>query len=186
MLSINKTHLYFLRHCITENNNLNIITGSLDIPICSNAHIDYTEIKSFDNLMIISSPLIRCRETVYLLKSNAKIKNSVVYCDKLVERSMGVFEGLDRKKAVYDYPCFFDENKFIYFLTPPRGESFYDISNRADIFINYLNKLLEKNDVLICSHNQIMKILYIKLKKIDLQKNWNKVNFINGKVYTIL
>jgi broad specificity phosphatase PhoE len=185
MMSINRTHLYFLRHCSTENNNRNIITGSLNISICSNASLDYTEIKSFDNLMIISSPLRRCRETVDLMKSNAKIKNQVIYCTKLVERSMGIFEGLNRKEVVYDYPCFFDENKFIYFLTPPRGESFYEISSRADIFVNCLIKLLKKNDVLICSHNQIMKILYFKLKKIDLQKNWNKINFLNGKVYTI-
>lgn len=182
----NNTHLYFLRHCSTENNNRNIITGSLDIPICSNAYVDYLEVKSFDNLIIASSPLVRCRETVDLLKNNAMIKNPTIYCEQLAERSMGIFEGLDRKKLPGDYPNFFDENKFIYFLTPPKGESFYEFSKRADVFINvYLNSLLKKNNVLICSHNQIMKILYIKINKIDLHQNWNKINFKNGKVYMI-
>lgn len=181
-----KNNLYFLRHCTTDSNNNDIISGTSDVHICRNSLLDFSEISSFVNLCIVSSPLLRCRETVKILFEYTKRDFPVFYSQYLIERSMGFFEGMKRKTASYTFSNYFKQEHFIYYLTPPEGESFTDLSKRVDLFINdFLMELLKEKDVLICSHNQVMKMIYIKLNNIEIEQNWNTIHFKNGKVYQI-
>lgn len=183
---MNSKHLYFLRHCCTDNNIKGLISGCLDVHIFADSLVDSTEINEIDNLIIVSSPLIRCKETVSLLQEKLQAEIPVIFDDNLKERSMGLLEGLQRDVAANKYPNLFKNDRFKYNLTPPQGETFDVFQSRANKFaLDFLPTLLEKNDVLICSHNQIMKLLYIKLKNLNVHELWNKTHFKNGKVYKI-
>lgn len=182
-----KNHLYFLRHCKTEYGNQNIITGQSNVDIlCSEKQIDLTQYCKSNNLIIFSSPLKRCRETIEIFKNTVKYDSKTVFCDELIERNMGVFEGVKRKEALKIYPDFFKDGKLIYEKTPPDGESLSHIFRRVDLFINdILYEEIYDHDVLICSHNHIMKMLYFKIIGIPMEENWYNTKFTEGTVYKL-
>ena len=186
MERIQKNHLYFLRHCTTENNEQGLISGRLDNHIKSMESVDYTELKYTDDMVILSSPSMRCRETANKLCSSLSVIVPIMYLDQLLERSMGSFEGKKRDEVAEEFPEYFINNKFIYYLTPPQGESYKEMCIRAEEFLDeILTKKIESNNVLICSHNQLLKILYFRLLDVSVEEYWYKYNFQNGKVYKI-
>ena len=99
--------------------------------------IDFTELNSINDMKIFSSSSIRCRETVYNLFTNLHVEIPTVYLDQLLERSMGRFEGKKRDELVTEFPEYFIEDKFIFYLTPPQGESYGEICKRADMFYKW-------------------------------------------------
>lgn len=186
MKKIQKNHLYFLRHCVTENNEQGFISGRLDNHIKSVGIVDYTELDYIGDMVILSSSSMRCKETVRKLCSDLKIVIPVMYLDQLLERSMGKFEGKRRDEVAEEFPEYFINKKFIYNLTPPQGESYRKICKRADEFWDrILIKEIEGKNVLICSHNQFLKILYFRILDVSIEENWYKFNFQNGRVYKI-
>ena len=186
MKKIQKNHLYFLRHCITESNEQGLISGRTDDHIKSMGIIDYIELDYVEDMIIFSSSSVRCKETINKLCSNLKKVIPIVYSDQLLERSMGKFEGRRREAVVKKFPEYFVNNKFIYSLTPPQGESYKEICKRADEFLSkILIKEIEDKNVLICSHNQFLKILYFRLLDAPIEENWYECSFQNGKVYKI-
>ena len=109
-----------------------------------------------------------------------------MYLDQLLERSMGKFEGKRRDEVAEEFPEYFINDKFIYNLTPPQGESYKEIFMRADAFVeNFILKEIESKNVLICSHNQFLKMIYFSLLDVPIGENWYEKNFQNGKVYRI-
>lgn len=180
-------NLYFLRHCRTENNIERVITGQMDIPILGNEEVEVNQYENQKSLLLLCSPLMRCKETANIFIQTTKIVPEIKFCDGLLERGMGDLEGLERRKAVSKYPDYFVNDKFIYSMTPPNGESYLHFSERADEFIN--NTLVESmkiGNVILCSHNQILKMIYFKIKGIPIEEFWYKTGFINGKIYKIL
>ncbi len=189
MIYKNENHVYFLRHCKTINNIQNIITGQMDIPILNNQKVEVSQIDFNENMQILCSPLVRCKETVAIF-----VKAKINYLDmqiqilnELSERNMGDLEGVSRDNALLKFPEYFCDGKFIFYLTPPNGESYKHICERAQ-FIS--DKILFQNiyigDVVICSHNHFLKILYCYLRKISIEENWHKLNFQNGKLCKVL
>ncbi len=182
-----KNHLYFLRHGKTIYNEKHLITGQADISILNTEEkMNINLSQPLNNMIILSSPLKRCQETVKSFQQNIDYNLPIKYCDELLERNMGIFEEMERKLASEEYPIYFTDGKFKYYMTPPNGESFYKVCVRAELFIQKtLNELLESHDVLICSHNQIMKIIYFKIMNIPFNDNWYEYSFINNIIYKI-
>lgn len=175
-----KKHIYFLRHFQTENNVNHILNGrsvnssiiSGDVLQCS-ANIE----------MVFCSPALRCRQTIsFFLQSTIP---NIVYTDLLLERSLGLLEGMSRTQAANQYPALFSNNKLIVYTTPPQGESYNDFRARAEEFWGYCNSV-DYNNILICAHNQILKMLYFVIKgeafTID---SWNSLVFPNGEIIKI-
>lgn len=187
MIYKNENHIYFLRHCKTINNIQNIITGQMDIPILNNQKVEVDRIDFNENIQILCSPLVRCKETVAIFAKEKSIYFNIQVINELSERNMGDLEGVSRDNALLKFPEYFCDGKFIFYLTPPGGESYKHICERAQ-FIS--DKILFHDiyigDVVICSHNHFLKILYCYLRKNSIEENWYKLNFQNGKLYKVL
>lgn len=180
-------HLYFLRHCKTENGNQKVITGQSDIAILrSEKQIDLYQFSKTQDLIILSSPLRRCRETIEVFVNTTLCNPPIYFCSELMERNMGEFQGRRRCEAINNFPTFFKDGKLIYEMTPPGGESWSHILERVDSFItDVLWEQLYSHDVLLCSHNHIMKILYFRIMDIPIEENWYNTKFTEGKIYKI-
>lgn len=175
-------NIYFLRHCTTELNLQGKISGRLESDLIAEAEIKKVEQVQDKKLVVFSSDLSRCRKTVKLLVSALVYEPEIHYCELLRERNMGVFEGKKRIELQKNYPEYFVNQRFFYQMTPPEGESFDEISQRVDRFIK--EKLDGRNDreILICAHNQILKLLWCKLRNQSIEQIWEHLDFIGGMV----
>lgn len=176
--------IYFLRHAKTDFNHRNIISGQSDSPIICKS-ISLFPKQQFE--LIYSSPSKRCIDTLSSLKSTIITPK---YDDRLLERYMGTFEGKSKEKLKTDFPNLFTEiNKTLYFdlfKTPPKGESFACFYER--IYSFYQDCIVPNNNqtILICSHNQTLKMIYFIVTQTPLTfDKWVKINIPNYTVIAI-
>lgn len=179
-----KGHLYFMRHCATNFNQTNYISGASDVPIvCHKIDIScYTHEKK---VCIVSSPLTRCLETSQILSSQIQV-SEIKKDERLQERDMGLLDGQIRSTAIKQFPQLFSVGgKFIPTLTPPSGESYNAFLGRVEsAWVDILN-MLNYSDVIIVSHNQTLKLLYSVIFDLDAKSIWETINFENGKLVHI-
>lgn len=177
------TSLFFLRHLKTDFNRNNIISGNEDSEILSgqSVKIRSSERISFDT--VLCSPLKRCRTTVSLIPDTHILP--IIYTDALSERNMGVLEGLDRTEAQARYPFLFCRSKIDVSAYIPGGETIYDVQKRLKVIAKYISVNQDKN-ILICSHNQTLKILFFTLNGITITNDaWHRLNFPNGVIIKV-
>ena len=181
-------HLYFLRHCKTVLNEQGKISGIQDSELCKGAAISNTELVRSKALTIISSDLSRCKKTLDLLIPQLEIAPTVCHSKLLRERNMGIFEGNRRDDLAQKYPCYFESGHFCFKMTPPKGESYQQVQQRIQDFMqSELTEILNKseNSILICSHNQVLKLLYCEICKVSVDEVWNKLDFEGGGIRKI-
>ncbi len=170
----------FLRHLETANNARQLISGkSLAQPIEKEKRI--TSSYSID--LIYCSDALRCRQTIdCYLKTNQTVP--VQYMKLLCERDMGIWEGGLKSSIVKSNPELFVDGRFRIFSTPPSGESYVDFKNRASEALKLMDK--EKGRILICSHNQFLKMLVLTLSNtVITQEVWNSIDFPYGKILSL-
>lgn len=171
---------FFLRHLKTSNNTRKLINGrSLTQPIENERYISNPH-----NIDIIyCSDALRCRQTIdCYLKTNQTVP--IQYLKLLYERDMGSWEGKLKSFIVNNSPELFINGKFRLFLTPPSGESYIVFKNRVSEFLKLLNN--ENGNILICSHNQFLKMLFLSLNNtIITQEIWNSINFPYGEILSL-
>lgn len=171
---------FFLRHLKTSNNTRQLINGrSLTQPIEDEKSI--TSSHYID--LIYCSDALRCRQTIdCYLKTNQTVP--IQYTKLLYERDMGIWEGKLKSSIVSNSPELFIDGKFRLFATPPSGESYDDFKNRATEFLKLINK--ENGNILICSHNQFLKMLLLTLNStVITQEIWNFINFPYGEILSL-
>lgn len=178
-------HLYFLRHCRTILNAQGRISGVQDSKLCDEAAINNIELFEAKSLIIISSDLGRCKKTVNLLVPLLETPPLIYYSELLHERNMGVFEGEKRSELIQKYPYYFEKMRFRFKMTPPDGESYQQFQKRIQCFIKkefttISNK--NKDNILICAHNQVLKQLYCELVEVSADEMWGKLDFESGKI----
>lgn len=177
--------LYFLRHCKTLYNEENIVSGQTECPL-TDCYIDYSVLKKENQLstyILISSPLSRCVLTGKILQSQSKFKIYFFIDARITERNMGILEGKKRCELFKEYPDYFFNGHFKDNLTPYMGENYNDFKFRIASFSSYMEKLLLKNNIIVCSHNQALRML----SAIINDKQYEEIpNFSNGIVQEIL
>lgn len=172
--------IYFLRHLKTLNNKKGIISGQGDSEIIQKEYLKIN-LKQFDK--IFCSPSLRCRETLKRLGNDFFSADNIVYDKYLLERDMGKLEGMLKLEAEMVYPELFINGSFNVFRTPPQGESFGSFESRIYKFYNEILNTDEQLNVLICSHNQTLKLLRLLILKKDISyQSWSEYSFKNGKV----
>lgn len=174
-------NIYVLRHLRTRYNQMGVISGrSLNLPIVDVHKIQYNI--SFDG--VYCSPALRCIQTIDLL-SPAINPTIVCCCDEILERDLGIFEGLSKKKAIEAYPQFFQNGRFDVFSTPPNGESYNNFCHRVHLVAHRLISSPYDN-ILVCAHNQALKMLYFELRNISITSNtWDELDFNPGIITKI-
>lgn len=175
--------IYLLRHVKTVNNQNNIISGRIDAEILPESQITLIDDVTFDYIYCSTSE--RCKKTVELVPPYM-CKTSVEYIDSLQERSVGFLEGMEKDKALEKYPELFCNNKLLVNAVIEGGEALCDVRYRVkDIVEDIMNNKSGKN-VLICSHNQTLKVIYAMLKNIDITDDyWGSIDFSNGKIIEV-
>ena len=177
-------NIYLLRHLKTLNNDLHIISGQRDSEILKTGCFKIN-LNQFD--IIYCSPSLRCIKTIKLLANQSDTACSIV-CDKrLLERNMGSLEGMLKKEAQKKYPELFVGEYFNVFKTPPRGESYECFKRRVEDFYNECLCAKKGDDILICSHNQTLKLLrLVILERRITYQSWSEYSFKNGYLTEIL
>lgn len=177
--------IYFLRHIKTVDNLSGKISGRSDSPTLPEQilRISCKIEKRFDQ--IYCSPYKRCRDTIALLPST--LQTNVYYDPSLIERSLGILEGMDRIEAIRCFPQLFENDKLKVNTQVPGGESIEDVKQRVSAIIDILIAITNrKKQILICSHNQTLKILLAELKSIPITNHyWQTVNFQNGELVCV-
>lgn len=156
-----KNNLYVLRHCKTMFNAENIISGQADCPLIE-FFVNDSILKSespFNSYILITSPLSRCVCTGKILQLQSESRFSTFIDNRIIERNMGILEGKKRSDLIKEYPTYFYNGRFKDYMTPPMGESYSDFKSRIVSFVPTMEKLLFKNNVIICSHNQTLRML---------------------------
>lgn len=153
--------LYVLRHCKTFFNERNIVSGQMDCPL-TDSFIDYSILNNGNSCkpyILICSPLSRSILTGKMLQTQSKLQMSTFTDSRILERNMGIFEGKKRSQLVKEYPDYFINGHFIYYMTPPGGESYQKFKYRVLSFASFIEGMLLECNVVICSHNQTLRML---------------------------
>jgi alpha-ribazole phosphatase len=175
--------LFFLRHFQTEANKDGIVSGQMDTKtVNGDLVVPDCFLSAIQDSIIISSPASRCVYTAKKIIEETNNTNQLVVDTLLKERNMGSFEGRKKQDLIKQYENLFYKGFFIFGNTPPGGESFQEFSKRTDDFLEKLYIKLNDHSVVICSHNQTLKLIYAKLKKADLNDYWYSNSFIPGVV----
>ena len=180
-----KKKLFVLRHCKTLFNKENIVSGQTDCPLLEYA-VDYSILSKESTLepyVLISSPLSRCVLTGKILQSQSKHQITFFIDSRIIERNMGILEGKKRYELIKKYPDYFINGHFNEYMTPPRGESYDDFKFRITSFYYSMEKMLLKNNIIICSHNQALRMLTAIIK----DKQYKDISrYPNGIVQELL
>lgn len=182
--------LFALRHCKTQNNIEKRISGQSDSLI-----IDYSvDISILDQeviyklgLNVITSPAPRCLKTIDVIKQHIPGKITIQTDERLLERHMGLWEG-KFKKSIMTHTAWETINEHINpYHTPPNGESISKCIKRIDEFLIDLEHNSLNTPIMICGHNQTLKLLKFQLFKLpNLIDFWKAESFENGKVERLL
>lgn len=179
--------LFVMRHCKTEYNLLTKISGQANAQLVDHqidpAVLDECQIPLRD-FIIISSPLDRCIQSVrYLLMQYCDTAHVVHIDPRIIERGMGEWEGRLKKGVLSEFPACNCNGSISPQYTPPNGETFEDFIHRIEDFIHDIRTRSVDGPILICAHNQSLKLLsYMLDSKTDLLSFWSTYSFPNGKV----
>ena len=160
-----------IRHANTINNQNDICTGHLNIPI-----ID-TEKINFDNKFncILSSPMLRCKQTLDILNIN----KNIIYDNRLIECGYGNLTGKKKNKEIFERSFFNKPEISPLFIS----ESIFEAGLRSYNALNYHKKysILDEDNILVLSHKNTLKGLWVflKLEKMFYNKNALELNNFN-------
>lgn len=172
----------FLRHSETQLNAEKRISGrSMDLPVLEIRDIPC----DIPVDTVLSSPALRCRQTLEGFLKEQPVAD-IRYLPEMAERSMGFLEGHLRSDMAARYPDLFSGQKFRLFETPPGGESFADFQTRVRTFWE-THRNATDGTLLICSHNQFLKMLYLTIHDLPItEARWKELSFPTGIVEKVL
>jgi len=182
-------NVFLLRHLETDNNVKGLISGRTESQIVSNKLVGVEKIHLLHK--IYSSTSERCRETIKLFFERFGMAVETIFDKRLLERDMGEFEGQAKKELLKSYPDYFtlynSQIRFNSLMTPPRGESYDDFSERVKSF--YAECCLKdhsETNILICSHNQTLKRLLLLINQKNSTELLKAEDIPNGKICKVL
>lgn len=149
--------LIVVRHGETNYNVEGRYCGRTDIGLnekgYEQAKILAQKLKNMSIDIIISSTLIRAKETASVISNELQIP--VIEMNELVEKCVGVYEGLTRDEAKSKYPVMWERN------APEGAEPLELVEQRVGRALNTIkDKYLRNKNVLIVTHGYISKVIY--------------------------
>lgn len=168
--------LYIMRHGKTDWNVIHRLQGRTDVPLndegrdmaraagkaCRNVHFD----------VCYCSPLIRARETAKLVLKDREVP--IIYDDRLMEMSFGIYEGLAHSFQIPDCPINVLFQKPEQYRAVEGGESFTQLFARTGAFLEerVYPALAENKDVLIIGHGAMNCSIICQVRDIPLERFW--------------
>lgn len=163
-LSGGRTLLATVRHGLTELNRDKRVGGLMDVPLIEEGRKQAQEAREafegtpFD--VVVSSPLVRALETAKIV-TGVQQENIVVE-EGCVERSFGEMEGLPAARVKERFPevRYKRVGHVNYSLNPPGGESFEQMQERAQRFLDHLLKRFGGKRVIVFAHENFLQQLH--------------------------
>jgi len=154
--------LYIARHGETEYNRLGLFMGQKDIDINDNgiaqAHELGKKVKSLGIDFILSSSLLRAKRTAEII--NSYIRKEVKIDSRLIERNVGIYEGLTIQKVQEKFQKEYKDDIIkVYNEVPPGGESANDVQKRVFAVLEELKTNYPDKKILVITHSFIAKII---------------------------
>ena len=175
--------IFLLRHAKTVNNMKNIITGRIETEILPDTNIVLDGNVSFEYIYCSTSK--RCRDTIAMLPTHM-YNGNINFAEELQERSVGFLEGMEREVAMELYPHLFYQNKLSVNAEIEGGETIRDVKNRIEEVVRDIIIRGTNMNVLVCSHNQTLKVIYAMIHNIEItDEYWANTNFLNGTIVKI-
>src|SRR6056297_682870 len=144
---------YTLRHGESTKNTLRVVTDDpeADYPLTEKGIADTTaamsELSEID--IIISSPVVRARETAKIAAASLGIpEEAIINDERIAETKHGVFEGRPITAYKEAYPIGY--GKFT--ACPEGGETWNDLRVRGGVFLRALEQEYQNKKILIVSH----------------------------------
>ena len=141
--------IYFVRHGQTDWNLQQKCQGRADLSINENGKKQAEEIKKLLKDVKIDkyfcSPLIRTVQTFEIIVGRKPTREEID--ERLIERDFGEFEGLKRDE--FDFLKFNNVNAVQNY---ERAETVAQVRNRAESFVDFLNREYAGKNIFIVSH----------------------------------
>lgn len=122
---------------------------------------------------VYTSTLSRARLTAEIIASGHKC--NITACDELNELNFGFVEGLTFEEIKRQYPDLGEVlSGFDTLVQFPGGESFTELDNRVQKFLETLHKYKPKETILIVSHSGTLRLMISHLLGIGIE-HWRKI-----------
>ena len=144
--------IYITRHGQTDWNLLKKVQGRKDEPLNEtgiNQAIKTSKTLKDEKIdLIISSPLLRAKQTVNEINKNRNIP--VIYDERIIERDFGEFEGFNKEK--FDFHSFWNYYKDEKY---EKAENIKDFFKRVYDFLDDIKTKYKDKNVLLVAHGGI-------------------------------
>lgn len=174
--------IYLTRHGQSQHNVNNKLGGNSNITLLGRSYskklFDFFDEKEINNLKLYTSELARTQQTAKLFDDRIKKKLSF-----LNEINAGIFENESYEYIKENYPTEHNKRKKDKFnYRYPEGESYNDLNNRISKIFPIIDKdFKEDKNILIVSHNAVLRLIYGKLLNIPQKE----IPHINIKLHCI-
>ena len=147
--------IYVVRHGHTDWNKEKITMGRKDIPLndegLEEAHNTSKKINNIDFDLIISSPLVRAKQTAEII--NEERNNQIVFDERIQERSLG---DLEEKKYTNDNNDIWDINLNVDSFGI---ETMEDFKERVFSFLNEIIETYPEQNILLVTHGGVSALI---------------------------
>lgn len=152
--------LYVVRHGETEYNRQGLLMGQKDVGLNERGIVQANElcekVKNLDIDFILSSSMLRAWQTAEIV--NSYIHKTVKIDPRLIERNIGVYDGLSMKEVQERFQKGYT-SEMAYNKTPPGGESAREVQNRIFAAMDDLKKNYPDKKVLVITHSFIIRMI---------------------------
>ena len=170
--------IYVTRHGQTNWNLQHKVMGRFDESL-NEKGIEQLYDKDID--LIISSPLLRAKQTALLINDGKNIP--VTYDDRIIERDFGEFEG--RQTKDFDFRGYWN-----YYLNQQyeKAENIQDFFKRVYDFLDDITQKYQDKNILIVTHGGVSIPIACYFKKMIPEGSFLDMDFVLGncevKTYT--
>ena len=150
--------IIIVRHAPTKYNKKEMFMGSMDIPADGIDTIQVEQVRSVilqeGCATIYSSPLRRAVETAQAIGG---CQLQVLTDSRLMERSLGEWEGIAKAVIHRQYSEAFLDGKMDFYYTPPQGEAYGSLIQRVSSFL--LDVYRPNRNIAVVTHNGVFRVM---------------------------
>ena len=179
-----RNQLFIMRHGETDWNREKRWQGHLDICLNDNgrqqALLVAAKLNSKNIKFIISSDLMRCKETAQIIAK--ELKTNLIFDSNLRERNIGIVQGLtlleSEQKFGKDIVEYWRNN---YKAKLPRGESLEELEDRILRRFHYYKSEYAYKNTLIITHGGPMRFIQKYIRNLPFE-DMSQCRFKNGEI----
>ncbi|WP_071396448.1 histidine phosphatase family protein [Bacillus tuaregi] len=181
--------LYIVRHGETEWNKVDRIQGRLNSDLTEKgreyARLLGDKLKNTPFTGIISSPSQRAIETAQLIRGTET--TPIQTDERIMEMHLGLWQGLTTKEIKEQFPSQYKTymNQPNHYQKSGDGESFIEMFERAQDFLNEIQNSEMSGNLLVITHGLFIKVLYLIFKAVDIKDFWTEET-VEGTSLTIV